>query len=260
MQTKFDLLGSILDKDTKMAIAKIYDTFEDALDYGQARSTQFLSPNMVSFVIEHFKDKEIDIKIYGGYENAERVSLCFYPKKSIVQNSDFNIDILEVSYNKKYSRELKHSDFLGSLMGLQIKRDLIGDIVIDEEYTYIFVCNTISDFIIDNLIKVGRTNIKISKCDSATNVLQKEHEEMTTTVTSLRADVVIAKIFNLSRGDVKEIFDGGKIFINWVELDDIAKNIKENDIITVRGYGRIKYTENNGLNKKGKISIAYIKY
>ncbi len=260
MQTKYDLIGSITDKDTKMAVAKIYDTFEDALDYRKAHSTQFLSPALVSLVIEHFKHKEIDITVYGGYENAERVCVCFYPKNTKIENSDFNIDVLEVSYNKKYSRELKHSDFLGSLMGLQIKRDLIGDIIIDEEQTFIFVCSSISNFIIDNLIKVGRTNIKISKSDNPTNILQKDIEELTTTVTSLRADVVISKIFNLSRGEVKEIFDSGKVFINWVNTDDIAKNIKENDVITVRGYGRIKYTENNGMNKKGKISISYLKY
>ncbi len=258
MKSKYDILNLVQDKETKMQVAKIYDTYTTASEYDVFSCTSFLSPNMVSFVIENFNDNNIEVKLFGGYENAERVVLGFNPKNN--EFIDYNIEVLKMTYNKKYSRELKHSDFLGSLMGLSIKRELIGDIIIEEECAYVFVCDTISNFIIENLKKIGRTNINIEKFKEDVQFLVKEQEEFKTTVSSLRCDVVLAKVFNLSRGEVKELFDSGKVFINWVNIFDIAKLIKENDVVTLRGFGRIKYLGSNGINKKAKISISYLKY
>ncbi len=260
MLDKYDILNLATDKDMKMMIAKIYEVYEKAKFNNVPSATQFLSPNMVSFVLEHFKDNDITINIFGGYENAERVSLLFAPKKSNFDNSYYNIDILKVSYITKYSRELKHSDYLGSLLGLSIKREIVGDIIVEEDCAYIFVLNTMSDYIIQNLKKVGRTNIKIQKTDEASDLVSKTPEEFSTTVSSLRIDVVTCKIFNLSRNDVKEFFDAGKVFVNWIAVNDISRTIKDDDIITLRGYGRIKYSHSTGTNKKGKIAIIYLKY
>ncbi len=260
MLDKYDILNLATDKDMKMTVAKIYEVYEKAKFNNIPSSTQFLSPNMVSFVLEHFRDNEISINIFGGYENAERVSLLFAPKKSTFNNSYYNIDILKVSYITKYSRELKHSDYLGSLLGLSIKRELVGDILVEEDCAYIFVLNTMSDYIVQNLKKVGRTNIKIQKTSEDFEFVSKTPEEFSTTVSSLRIDVVICKIFNLSRNDVKELFDSGKVFVNWISVNDISKVVKDDDVITLRGHGRIKFSHTTGTNKKGKVAIVYFKY
>ncbi len=257
MQSKYDIIGAIKDKEMKMEVAKICDDFFSAKEYGIGICTQFLTPHMLSFVIQNFNDKDVDINIFGGYEPAERVCVCFCAKGV---PKAFEITTLKISYNKKYSRELRHSDFLGSIMGLQIKRELIGDIVFSEEHIYIFVCDSIADFIISNLKKVGSTNVKIEKTTEKSEFIAKEPNELTTTVTSMRIDVVIAKVFNMSRTEAKKYFENGKVFINWIGTEDVAKLIAEGDVITVRGLGRIKYIENNGLNKKDKIKIVYLKY
>ncbi len=260
MLDKYDILNLATDKDMKMMIAKIYEVYEKAKFNAIPSATQFLSPNMVSFTLEHFKDADITINIFGGYENAERVALLFAPKKSNFDNSYYNIDILKVSYITKYSRELKHSDYLGSLLGLSIKRELVGDILVEEDHAYIFVLNTMSDYIVQNLKKVGRTNIKIEKTNDNFEFVSKTPEEFSTTVSSLRIDVVICKIFNLSRNDVKDLFESGKVFVNWITINDISKVVKDDDIVTIRGYGRIKFSHTTGTNKKGKIAIVYFKY
>ncbi len=260
MQNKYDILNKISDKETKIIIAKVFDVFNKSLDENKVCSTLFLSPNLVSFVMENFNDSYIKIKLFGGYENAERVCIAFYPSYEESNDENYNIDLLKIEYNSKYSRELKHSDFLGSIMGLSIKRELIGDIILDENIAYVFVSNTISKYIIENLKKVGNTNVNIEKIDNNIDFFTKPLIEQNTTVTSLRADVLISKIFNLSRGEVKELFESGKVFINWVNIFDISKMIKDNDVITLRGYGRLKYLRSVGTNKKGKISIIYYKY
>ncbi len=260
MKDKYEIINSINDKETKMIVAKIFDIYNKSIDNYTCESTLFLSPNMISFVFETFTHNSINIKLFGGYENAERLCVAFSPKEIDIDDTDFNIDILKISYNKKYSRELKHSDFLGSILGLSIKRELIGDIIVSDENAYIFINNNITDFILNNLKKVGNTNIKIEIHNENIDFLIKQPEEFKTTITSLRVDVMLSKIFNLSRNEIKDLFESGKIFINWVNVFDISRLVKEGDYITLRGYGRIKYLENNGLNKKGKISIIYLKY
>lgn len=261
MLNKYELINSTTDKDTKMSIAKIYEAYEKAKFDGVVCNTHFLSPNMISFVLENFSDNEIILTLVGGYENAERMVVMFNKKNKTI---DLNpIDVLKITYNTKYSRELKHSDYLGSILGLSIKREIIGDIVVCDGYAYIFVLSSMSDFLIQNLKKVGRTNIDITKISNKSNeidILIQSKEEAKTTVSSLRIDVVICKIFNISRNEIKDFFESGKIFVNWICVSDISKSIKENDIITLRGFGRIKYLNSNGTNKKGKISISYLKY
>lgn len=260
MLNKYDMLNSISDKDTKMLVAKIYDIFDKTKNYNTVNSTLFLSPNMVSFIVENFNDGNININLHGGYESAERLVACFTPVNTKINISNYNIDILNISYNTKYSKQLRHSDYLGSILGLSIKRELIGDIVLYDDGAYVFVSNTISDFIIDNLKKVARTTIKISRVYEEIDFLITKPQEFKTTLTSLRIDVFLCKIFSISRSEVKEFFEAKKVFINWVNVSDISKIIREDDIITLRGFGRIKYIENNGMNKKGKISITYLKY
>ncbi len=257
MQSKYDMINSIKDKEMKMEVAKICDDFLLAKDCDISVSTQFLTPHMLSFVMQNFMDKDIKISVFGGYEASERVCVCFCPRGA---EEVFDITTLKITYNKKYSRELKHSDFLGSIMGLQIKRELIGDIVFSEDSIYIFVCDSIADFIIDNLKKVGSTTVRVEKTTEKNDFIAKTPDECTTTVTSLRVDVVMAKIFNLSRTEAKTYFESGKVFINWIGVEDISRLVNEGDVITVRGLGRIRYIENNGLNKKDKIKITYLKY
>lgn len=260
MQNKYDILNSIHDKDTKTEISKIFDKAEDAHNNNKISITHFLSPAFVSKTIELVKYDDLKICVYGGYENAERCICSFSPKDSVVKNDDYMIDTLKVTYNQKYSRELKHSDFLGSIMGLSISRDFIGDIIVEDDASYIFVSSKVSTFIIDNLKKVGRTNVSIEKCDNEIKLFQKELEEIQTSVSSLRIDVILSKIFNLSRNDIKDLINSGKVFLNWIEVFDSSKIVKEDDIITLRGYGRIKYLESTGASKKGKIIIKYLKY
>ncbi len=257
MISKYDMINSVQDKDTKMKIANIYDCYENAQNLGTTVNTKFLSPNILSFTLENFKEY-ININFHGGFEQAERVCVCFSAYESTDIN--YNIEILEVKYNKKYSKEIRHSDVLGSIMGLQISRDLIGDIIINEDTIYIAVYETISQFIIDNLNKIGRTNVKVFRVGNLENIVIREPIILSSVVSSLRVDVIIAKVFNLSRTEAKNLIEGGKAFINWINIIDITQKIYENDVITLRGYGRIKFLENNGLSKKEKIKILYQKY
>ena len=59
--------------------------------------------------------------------------------------------------------EFTHRDILGSLMGLGIKREMIGDIIINEDKAQFFCHNSISEFVEFNLKKSADIMLKSEK-------------------------------------------------------------------------------------------------
>ena len=58
-------------------------------------------------------------------------------------------------------------------------------------------------------------------------------------MTSLRLDNIISKSFNLSRSKAVDLIKGKKVFINWKSISNINYNVNIQDVITLRGFGRI---------------------
>lgn len=54
----------------------------------------------------------------------------FCPDYAEITNQDFPIDAVKISYNKKFSTEMSHRDYLGSILGLGIDRSKVGDILV----------------------------------------------------------------------------------------------------------------------------------
>jgi RNA-binding protein YlmH len=97
----------------------------------------------------------------------------------------------------KFADNLTHRDFLGSLMGLGLRREMLGDIIIKANVAYLVCLDTVSDFIINQLNKVKHTSVKCSlSTDIPTDVLPElKYEELI--VSSERLDVLISAVYNL---------------------------------------------------------------
>lgn len=189
---------------------------------------------------------------FGGYENAERVIAAF----GEAEEDDFPITILKIApQNKKFADALTHRDFLGGLMSLGIKRELIGDIIADGSTAYVFCINHIADYICDSLVKIRRTSVTVCKADVLPDGIIKPPQECEITVTSLRADAVISAAYRLSRRESAELFEHEKVFVNSRAVTSGAYKIKDGDIISVRGHGRIKYAETLRSTKKDRLVI-----
>ena len=66
----------------------------------------------------------------GGYENAERKILAAGNEREMGL-PDPPVSVIAVKpKSEKYAEELTHRDYLGSLVGLGIEREKIGDIII----------------------------------------------------------------------------------------------------------------------------------
>lgn len=174
---------------------------------------------------------------------------------------DFPVKIIKAEpLIYKFADDLTHRDFLGALMSLGIERDVIGEILVKDKTGYVFCSEKIAAYIYENLTKIRHTQIKTTILNGLPEEIHPEMETFILTVSSLRLDVIIGKAYNLSRSQSLELFRTKKIFLNSKTKENPDIIVKENDIVSVRGYGKFIFKEVKGLNKKGKFNIVIEKY
>lgn len=195
---------------------------------------------------------------WGGYDLSERQmaaflpdALCFaYPVKVIVIKP----------VNRRFSEELSHRDYLGSLMNLGIERCKFGDILTDGDTASVFVKEEIADYIADNLLRIRHTQVAASVEDTGDIVYTPRYEAVKGTVPSVRLDTVLAVAYPLSRSRLVTFIEGGKVFVNGKLITSNGYSLKEGDIISVRGTGRIVFDGVLSETKKGRYMISVRKY
>lgn len=192
--------------------------------------------------------------LFGGYDMAERCVAGFGENS---EYAEFPISIIKIEpLQQKFADKLSHRDFLGSLMGLGIKRELLGDIVISDNVGYLFCIDSIASYIEQNLDKVKHTSVKCKIVDELPKTAIKEPEEIKINVSSLRLDVVVAGVYNFSRNEVKEFFVARKIYVNSKLTENFSQIVKNGDVVSVRGYGRFIYCDTLGKTKKNRLFIS----
>ena len=134
----------------------------------------------------------ISYTLFGGASDTERVMARFGAPEEIGYTADFPIRcILIRPKDKKFSERLTHRDYLGTLMGLGIERDTLGDIVIREEGAYLFANEEIAPYIIDNLSRVRHTDVYATLTDTLPEGELYRTREVKVQVVSPRADALI---------------------------------------------------------------------
>ncbi len=155
----------------------------------------------------------------------------------------------------KFSENLTHRDFLGSLMNLGIERDVLGDLFVEaqkEQGALLFCHENIADYIVEHLDRVRHTNVSCKRVEGEIAVQSAEPERISVTVSSPRADGVISKVYNLSREESRDLFNNGRVFINGIQTQNASCQLKEEDAVTVRGFGKFIFYGQTGVSKKGK--------
>ncbi len=253
-----------------LLVSRCLDSKKKALDSFMITRTPFLSVEERSLItcIEREYNADIRTFYFGGFDEAERTVAVFVPAVFGVENiieyfrendDDCPVCLLKVSKDKFSS--LSHRDYLGSLMGLGIKRETVGDIIISEDCTFIFALKSIGIFICDNLTKVGRGTVDCEIC-SLTEFVYEEGDTETVfcSVASLRLDSVVSSAFNLSRTNSSQAIKSGLVYINSQQILKNDYTLKEKDKIVLRGKGKVVLEEIIGESKKGRIHINIKKF
>ncbi len=248
--SKQDVLKHGTNDEERLFLAKAFDAYTFHEKSGKVRYTGFLSPLERSLAERAFKG--VPVSFYGGYIDAERTIMTFG-----TENFDEAICLIECQGDFSL---LSHRDFLGSLMGLGITRENIGDIIKKDDVCYIYVLSKMADYIRENLISVGRTFVKNKVLALGEILIEREFEVVKKSVASPRADAVVATVFNLSRTDSQEAIKRGLITLNYRILDSQNKKISGGDVLSFRGKGKAEISSFGDLSKKGRQFILIKKY
>lgn len=157
---------------------------------------------------------------------------------------------------------LTHRDWLGSILSLGVKREVIGDISVfsDNEAT-VFVSAKIADYIADSLLHVKNDTVSAT-VDSAAAIIEspRTFRNYETIVQSLRLDGVVKSLVNISRSDAAELVRGGKVDLNYFTETDVDAEIEPDDILSIHGFGKYIIDRVEGHTKSGKLKIKSRKY
>ncbi len=248
----------------RMALAKVLDRAEQARQRGILTATDFLSPQQQMQAMELLYQAgvpETDYVRTGGYEGAERRLMLFLPDWLEPEDAESQSPICLLRASYRAEAQLTHRDFLGSLMGLGIVREKIGDILVSEESCDLLVLDSVADYLTTGWDTAGRTRLRVAQTPLCNiHIPQLRCQEVRDTVSSLRLDAVAASGLKLARGKAADLVESGRVQVNWVICQKPDKLLEEGDIVSARGFGKFEVAEVGGVTRKGRISVLIKRY
>ena len=234
---------------------KLVDFAAQAVRNRKYKLTGFLTPfeqNMAETIANSLGDLHVEFD--GGFVGAERQRAAFC-HEDFAGTPVFEISVIKSEWNGEFAR-LSHSDVLGSIMSLGVDREFIGDIIATKNFARIIVDKKICDYFVANLTKIGNVSVN-TLADELENISPKEErvKEIKATVASLRADSIAAAGFGMSRSKAATEISAEKVKLNWQTVKNASQSIKEGDVLSMRGRGRLEVSEIRGQTKKGRIGI-----
>ncbi len=191
---------------------------------------------------------------WGGYEGAGRKILMFLPDWA--EETDFYDTVSAIKITSTDKKLYDHRDYLGSLMGLGLKREVIGDIAPCGSFAVVFCLSEIAPFIKENLTQVAKSTVSVEILSSLDGIdIKQNYLELRGTVASCRIDCIVSFLKNTGRSAAAELLRSGYVKLNAKEIQDTSKLLKEGDVISIRGLGKFIFDGEAGTSRKGRSII-----
>lgn len=216
----------------------------------------FLSPAEQAQADICARQADVCMFTQGGMEDAERRVVAFADDDAQIE---WPIVCLRLTWHAKYGAP-GHRDILGSIMGLGIGREKIGDIFVGEGEAHAFVLQDMSAYIAASVDRVGNVPVRIEALEAWPHLAAAQGTELRATVASIRLDAVIGAAWKLSRGRASELVAAGRVQVNHQLELRADRQLPEGAVISIRGMGRSVLAEIGGLTKKGRHGITLLRY
>lgn len=263
MKDKQEILRALAKSDDdRMLLAGVLDKLEACRSRNYLTSTRFLDMHERALVQQGVRlaGGERECVFFGGYTDAERTVAVFFPDYLTAQDAirEENSPVALLRAEKHDADTLTHRDYLGALMGLQISRDMLGDILISDHGAELLVQRDMAAFIQMNFAQAGRKRLSLSSVPLADIRLPEVQEtEGEGSVASMRLDSMVALIFSFSRSDAQAQIAKGLVFVNQQPCMKPGHDVDVGDRITVRGKGRARILALGGTSRKGRQFVRF---
>lgn len=221
-------------------VNKIIDSF---YNYG---STRFLDLKEQKLVAANLSNKKYNI--YKPYCDSEKV--IFY------KDNPYSV----VLYELKTLGNLTHQQILGTLFSLGIDQSMYGDILIIDGRYFIYVLESIEEYLLLYFSSVANNKIELVKCDiDLLKDYEREYEEIKIISSSSRIDTVVAHLINSNRESASDMIKDKLVLVN---NDNVRHtyNLCNGDILSIRRFGKYRFEGVVNETRKGNFIFKILKY
>ena len=248
-------------EEDRLLLGRVWDRYDQCRLKNLPSHTAFLTPQEQSLCRQLLQAMDVTegYVFFGGYDGAERQQLHFLP--DWLDEPEETVCALRCHWYQ--SEGVSHRDLLGSLMGLGITRESVGDILVAKEECSadVLTMDATAAFLLREWTQAGRTAIKTEQISlHDLHLPQASFREIRDTVASLRLDSVVSSAFSVSRGRAAEFIQSGKVQINWQDTTKSDRSVSNGDVITVRGLGKCELSDIGGPTRKGRWSVTIKRY
>ena len=223
--------------------------------------TSFLTP-AEQYELQHWASwyKTGNLLFYGGFPGAERQAAFFLPDWFQEQDNPSEDVMACIRITAGFGTP-GHRDYLGSILGLGIKREWIGDILISENTSYVLCLRPVHDTILSDFSHVSRFGVHCEEVPlQVIPAQQRTVRKISFTVQSPRLDTIVGSVFGISRSHAARLITGGAVSLNYSECMKNDAVVKEGDVFSVRGYGKAKLLGSTGQSRKGRTFLEAERY
>ena len=264
------LKDSSMEKDRKLLERRFIELSRIAYQREIITYTDFLNLNEQNILHTLPKDSfYAPYRSFGGYDTAERQMIAFIPEALSLRYGE-EMTPYEIEYpfeavkiaprNAKFAEALSHRDYLGAILNLGIERSKTGDILTDEKESLLFVHKSMVPLLMDELTRVRHTVVECEAVDLQEINYEPKYDLIRGTVSSVRLDSLLPLAFSSSRSKLSGLIEGAKVFVNGKLITSNGYQVKDGDIISVRGMGKFRFAGAGGKTKKNRISVEIQKY
>lgn len=198
---------------------------------------------------------------FGGADACERRMLRLGDPETLGYSQEYPIRCLVIEpAAEKFAENLGHRDFLGALMNLGIRREVLGDLFVRDKKACVFCEERISAFLVQELGWVRHTAVRCHLSEMVPEDLQPVLATAELVAPSERADVLIAKVCKLSRSQSVQMFREEKIFVNGRLFENNSGILNKGDVVSVRGFGKFIYDGCRAETRKGNYRLQIRRY
>lgn len=235
-------------KQDKILRDNVLDKYYSYLSNKRKTSTNFFNSFDIDKITRFLDNKNIEYGVYDKYPFLE---------KKIIYFGEYDNYI--TIFKAKKSDKIKHSNILGTLFSLGLTDDVIGDIIVMDDYFYLTTLTRLSSFIKNNLTIINGERIEL--LESTNIVLNKDRFlKMKLLVSSMRVDTIVSKITNTNRLKVNSMIKDNIILVNYNTVKSSSLILKNNDILSIRKYGKYIIKNIIGTTKKNNLVLEIEKY
>ncbi len=238
MLPKTELLKGIENQDR---ISRILDQTDQAIKTWEVVFTDFLSPpELAEAQAVLAKLTEASAIAWGGYPQAERQRLAIARSELPLDTDQVELAALSIAGNFLFD-PATHRDFLGSILGTGIVREKVGDIlVLGERGAQAIVVPDLVEFFQQSMTQVRTVPVKVTPIPfTELQVREPRKKELTTVEASLRLDAIASAGFGMSRSKMVDLIEKGEVRVNWKEIGQPSYQLKDGDLVAIRGKGRL---------------------